>query len=410
MDGGGWPGIEYAPGKVIVGRSPAMQRVFYLLNQYAPSSAPVLITGETGTGKELVARAIHYHSGRTGRFVAVNCASVSDSLFESEFFGHRRGAFTGALADRAGWFELANNGTLLLDEVGDMPLNQQAKLLRAIEDGAVTPVGASSPVAVDVRIVAATNVELHEAVAKNRFRRDFLDRLGVLTLRLPPLLERQEDIPLLVGHFLAAANEEEGTDVQPPAKADVQSVARACAGKSIRVLKNALRRLVVVKRHGPVRRQDLVDAGLLPATAPVSCHAEAAPKASGGFRVELEAEPGVTFRQIMATVGKAVTEAALAKHGGRVAEARCSLGMSKCAWYGVRRKQGNGRAAAPGTAVYPARASHTTSPDGTLALHQRFSTSRTFAAEPRAGRYFISRKSSRSSGCPRYGVMGRWFP
>jgi len=339
MDGSSWPGIEYAPGKVIVGRSPAMRRVFFQLNQYAPSSAPVLITGETGTGKELVARAIHYHSGRTGRFVAVNCASVSDSLFESEFFGHRRGAFTGAQADRAGWFELANNGTLFLDEVGDMPLNQQAKLLRAIEDNAVIPVGAATPLTVDVRVVAATNVELHEAVEQGRFRRDFLDRLEVLALRLPPLQARPEDFSLLVEHFFALANQEEGTKVRPPRRADMAPMAHTCGDLSLRVLRNAIRRLVVVKRTGRARWEDLVEAGLPGAALAPRCDAEAAVGQEGKVRVQVEFDGRTPFRQIMKEVGKAVTDAVLKGHAGSVNDAMRDLGVSKWLWYRAQNRQ-----------------------------------------------------------------------
>lgn len=208
--------------------------------------------------------------------MAVNCASVSDSLFESEFFGRRRGAFTGALADRTGWFESADNGTLLLDEVGDMPLSQQAKLLRAIEDNAVVPVGATSPPPVNVRVVAATNVDLHAAVEQGRFRRDFLDRLEVLTLELPPLWERPEDLPLLVRHFLEQANAEEGTEVRPPGRVGMAQIARACGGLSIRVLKNAIRRLVVLKRGGQARPEDLAAAGIVAEGAGKQCTAEVA--------------------------------------------------------------------------------------------------------------------------------------
>jgi two-component system response regulator PilR (NtrC family) len=331
-----WPGIEYAPGKIIVGQSPAMERVFFLLNQYAPSSAPVLVTGDTGTGKELVARAIHYHSGRTGRFVAVNCASVSDSLFESEFFGHRRGAFTGALADRAGWFEQAENGTLFLDELGEMPLLQQAKLLRVIEDSAVVPVGATAPVHVGVRVVAATNADLEAAVEGGCFRRDLLDRLNVLPLHLPPLRERAEDLPLLVEHFFEWANAEEGTQVLPPADGHLQALVAGGADLSIRVLRNAIRRLVVVKRRGRVETSDLVEAGLLPADAAPHCDVQVEPGKRGTLRMAVEVDRGTPLRDIVTEVEVAAVEAALQESERDVAEAIHKLGISKSVWYRIQ--------------------------------------------------------------------------
>ncbi|MEQ8820724.1 MAG: sigma-54 dependent transcriptional regulator [Sumerlaeia bacterium] len=187
----------------LVGQSHAMLEVYQKISLYAPTEAPVLITGETGTGKELVAKAVHERSERAdGPFVPVNCSALSDELFESEFFGHERGSFTGAHRQHKGRFERADGGTLFLDEVGDMPLMAQAKLLRALEEGIVERVGSESEIRVDVRIVAATNVALESGVAARRFRADLYHRLSVLRIHLPALRERRGDLPLLADGFL----------------------------------------------------------------------------------------------------------------------------------------------------------------------------------------------------------------
>ncbi len=193
------PLVQYG----MVGISPAIREVFRKIALYAPSDAAVVITGETGSGKELVARGLHDRSLRNdGPYVAVNCAAISEELLESELFGHEKGAFTGALRSHLGRFERADGGTLFLDEIGDMPLQTQAKLLRVLEEGTIERVGAEKEKRVDVRIIAATNLLLEKAVGKGRFRPDLYHRLSVLRIHLPPLRERREDIPPLVTHFL----------------------------------------------------------------------------------------------------------------------------------------------------------------------------------------------------------------
>lgn len=331
-------GIEYAPGKYMVGKSPAMQRVFFLLKQYAPSSAPVLVTGETGTGKELAARAVHYHSGRTGTFVTVNCASVSDGLFESEFFGHRRGAFTGALADRSGYFEQADEGTLFLDEVGEMPLNQQAKLLRAIEDGNIMPVGATQPVSVSARIVAATNTDMDKALQEGRFRQDLLDRLNVLPLGIPPLGERVGDLRYLTEHFLSFANEEEGTQTGPITSGALRGLEANLDQSNLRRLRNVIRRIVVVKRKGPIEAADLAESPLTGSLHTERPYVRVDKEPTGKTALRIELANGSSFKDIMQRVGRALTNAALDKHGGRVGDAMRALDMSKDVWYRVRRE------------------------------------------------------------------------
>ncbi len=187
----------------IIGESPTMKELFSVISKSASSNANVLILGESGTGKELVAKAIHNMSNRKdNHFVTVNCAAIPEGLLESELFGYMKGAFTGASSNKQGLFELANDGILFLDEIGEMPMNLQAKLLRVIEGGAFRRVGGVSDIKVDVRIVAATNKNLPELVEAGQFREDLFFRLNVLSLKIPPLRERQDDIPLLVNHFL----------------------------------------------------------------------------------------------------------------------------------------------------------------------------------------------------------------
>ena len=192
----------------LVGGSAAMRALVAQVERVAATGARVLITGENGTGKELVARALHQHSPRASApFIAVNCAAIPAELIESELFGHVKGSFTGAVADRAGTFELADGGTLLLDEIGDMSLAAQAKVLRVLEDGAVTRIGAARGRTVDVRVLAATNKRLDAEIAAGRFREDLFYRLNVVPIVVPPLRDRRDDIPMLVRHFteLAAA-------------------------------------------------------------------------------------------------------------------------------------------------------------------------------------------------------------
>src|SRR2546422_1552647 len=211
----------------IVGRSPAMGRLFETIDKIADTDVTVLIRGASGTGKELVANALHYRSPRRAKpLVKMNCAALSQELVESELFGHEKGAFTGAIARREGKFEAADGGTLFLDEVGDMPLETQAKLLRAIQEKEFERVGGNAPIRVDVRLIAATNQDLESAVRAGRFREDLYYRLRVVELAIPPLAERREDIPLLIDHFLREAAARFGRDPKPL----TGEALRACVG------------------------------------------------------------------------------------------------------------------------------------------------------------------------------------
>jgi sigma-54 specific flagellar transcriptional regulator A len=230
----------------MVGNSPAIREVFRKISLFAPADAAVVITGETGTGKELVARALHDQSLRPdGPFVAVNCSAISRELLESELFGHEKGAFTGAVRTHRGRFERADGGTLFLDEIGDMPLSTQAKLLRVLEEGSIERVGAERERIVDVRIVAATNVPLEQAVGMGRFRADLYHRISVLRIHLPPLRERAEDIPYLVEYFLNVFARKYGRRIYRLTPEAVSLLQSYLWPGNIRELRNVLERVFI---------------------------------------------------------------------------------------------------------------------------------------------------------------------
>jgi DNA-binding NtrC family response regulator len=230
----------------LTGQSKAMQEVFFLIRQAAPTRTNILITGESGTGKELVARAIHDGSPRrSGPFVAMNCAALPEALIESELFGHERGAFTGALTRRPGCFELAQGGTLLLDEIGDMPLGLQSKLLRVLESRSVRRLGASQEFDVDVRVVSSTNQNLQEQVAKGQFREDLFFRLSVFQIPLPPLRDRLDDIPLLSEAIIRDLNVSHGSKVTSIHPEVLDAFSRYGWPGNVRELRNVLERAIV---------------------------------------------------------------------------------------------------------------------------------------------------------------------
>jgi two-component system response regulator HydG len=231
----------------VIGNSPQMLDIVNRLQRIAPTDATVLIQGETGTGKELVAKAIHQNSPRKKRpFVPLNCAALSEHILESELFGHIRGAFTDASADRQGKFEYANGGTLFLDEVGDMPVPTQIKLLRVLESGEITRVGSNDPVHVDVRILSATNRELEQAIAAGTFREDLYHRLKVVTIRLPRLAERREDIPLLIDYFLREHTKRHGKAITGITTAARRRLLAYDWPGNVRQLRNVIESMVVV--------------------------------------------------------------------------------------------------------------------------------------------------------------------
>ncbi|REJ78822.1 MAG: sigma-54-dependent Fis family transcriptional regulator [Acidobacteria bacterium] len=227
----------------IIGNSDALQSVFRIVEKVADSNAHVLIQGESGTGKELFARALHQKSSRADKpFLAVNCGALPETLLESELFGHKKGSFTGATSDKKGLFRSADGGTLFLDEIGEMPQPLQVKLLRAVQEQEVTPVGGSEPVTFDVRIVAATNKDLEKEVAEKRFREDLFYRLNVVEINVPPLRERREDIPLLAKHFAARTATEQNADEKPLSTEAMSALVNHKWQGNVRELMNAIER------------------------------------------------------------------------------------------------------------------------------------------------------------------------
>ncbi|TSA36456.1 MAG: sigma-54-dependent Fis family transcriptional regulator [Porphyromonadaceae bacterium] len=231
----------------MIGESGPMQKIREMIDRVAPTDARVLITGSNGTGKELVARQLHEQSNRTGgQFVEVNCAAIPSELIESELFGHEKGSFTSAIKQRKGKFELADKGTLFLDEIGDMSLSAQAKVLRALQEGRITRVGGDKDIAVDVRVIAATNKNLKEEIAENRFREDLYHRLGVIIIPVPALKERTDDIPPLATHFIEKICSEMG---MPPKSIDAEAIEELKKlpwTGNIREFRNVIERLIIL--------------------------------------------------------------------------------------------------------------------------------------------------------------------
>ena len=241
----------------MIGEHPSIKKIEEIIQRVASTDATVLITGESGTGKELVARAIHNLSHRAARpFVPVNCAAIPENLLESELFGHVKGAFTGAHSSRAGMFQLANYGTILLDEVGELPMPLQAKLLRVLQDGEVRPVGTDHPALVQVRVIASTNKDLAHQVEKGSFREDLFFRLQVIPIHLPPLRARRSDIPLLVYHFVEKAARKHGVSMSLTKDAMVYLWEYDWPG-NVRELENLIERLVILSDKKTIDLKDL---------------------------------------------------------------------------------------------------------------------------------------------------------
>jgi two-component system response regulator PilR (NtrC family) len=274
------------PGRVLIGNSPVMVQLRAQIAKLARSQAPVFIHGESGTGKEVIARLIHAQGPRAeGPFVPVNCGAISPELMESEFFGHRKGAFTGAAADKPGLFQAASGGTLFLDEVADLPLAMQVKLLRAIQEKAVRPVGAAGEEAVDVRILSASHRDLAQMVAEGRFRQDLFFRINVITLAVPPLRERREDIPDLAAHILVRLAERDGTSPRHLAPDAVELLCWQPLAGNVRELENLLERACALCDGEEIRASDVslnATQGVVQAPTPgVEAEAEVLPGAEG---------------------------------------------------------------------------------------------------------------------------------
>jgi Nif-specific regulatory protein len=330
----------------IVGTSPALLRALGELERVSSANASVLLLGESGTGKELFARALHLASPRRDApFVKVNCAAIPETLFESELFGHEKGAFTGAHAARPGWFEQADRGTIFLDEVGELPLSMQTKLLRTLQEGTIVRLGGQREVPVDVRLVAATNRELEDEVAAGRFRRDLFYRLNVIPIRLPALRERREDIATLALHFLSRANQEHQRNVHLGPAALERLAAHDWPG-NIRELGNVIERLVLLAEHPTVTAVDLdrflpAARGPAPATAGAGGAEPSAPVAADA--------PVVRDYRPRDSHSAQELAAALARHGGNQSRAAQSLGLTPRQFAYRWRKLHAGAASMPAT-------------------------------------------------------------
>ncbi|MBI5251416.1 MAG: sigma-54-dependent Fis family transcriptional regulator [Desulfomonile tiedjei] len=242
----------------IVGKSPQMQEIFNFVEKVAPSKAGVLIIGESGTGKELIAKAIHCHSPRRNKpFITINCTAIPENLLESEMFGHQRGSFTGAIANKAGLVETAHTGTLFLDEVGEIPLSIQAKLLRFLQEHEFRRVGSTDEKKIDVRIIAATNKKLEKELEKGTFREDLYYRLNVIRIHVPPLREREEDIPLLIDHFVKKFSAEQGKKIQKVSSLAMRVLCNYNFPGNVRELENVIERCVTLEPSDQLTAENL---------------------------------------------------------------------------------------------------------------------------------------------------------
>ena len=308
----------------IIGRSDIMQEVFRLVEQVAPARSTVLITGESGTGKELIAKAIHEASTRAGRpFVTVNSSNIPSELLESELFGHTRGAFTGAVAAKKGLFEVADGGSIFLDEIGDIPPETQVRLLRVIQEREFTPLGDTAPRRVDVRIIAATNIDLKEAVRQGTFREDLYYRLAVVPIELPPLRDRREDILPLAQHFIQKYNEENAREVSEQLAPEVLALLEAYSWPgNVRELENTIERAVVIAPGNEVTKECLRTEISDPKSV-VSGHHDGASNAAVG-----DIGRGINFYEEVRRFEIDLIRRALEQTGGHQSRAARLLGMN----------------------------------------------------------------------------------
>lgn len=323
----------------LVGESQAIQNLFNSIEKVSQTDSTILITGESGTGKELVARAIHEISPRASKpLVVVNCGAIPSELLEAEFFGHIKGAFTGATQNRQGRFELSQGGTIFLDEVGEIPLHLQVKLLRVLQTRQFESVGSSRTVEVDVRIIAATNRDLEEAVQKKEFREDLYYRLNVIPLKIPTLRERKSDIPILVNHFVKRFNELTGLSVESPSGQILEALMAYDWPGNVRELENLMERLVILKGQGSL------DLGDLPHRV-FQKYAEDRPPGLGAmseweFPRMILPNSGVDLKAIVSAFENHLVDQALARTNGNKNRASELLSMNRTTLVEKLRKRG----------------------------------------------------------------------
>ena len=305
---------------IIMGNSPKMLRIYDMIRQVSQTITNILITGESGTGKELIARAIHKESDRGDQpFVAVNCGGIPETLMESELFGHKKGAFTGATSDKKGLFEAAHKGTLFLDEIGEINIPIQVKLLRAVQTKMVRPVGGNEDAHVDVRIISATNRNLEEEVIEKRFREDLFYRLNVIEIRVPPLRERKEDLKLLAQHFLEKYSKEMGKDISKVSSYAIDLLQKYDFPGNIRELENLLERSVALTNTNI----------LLPDSLALSTHKRKGIESDRGGLIDLSGiSHGISLDEVLDKVERTYIEEALGISGGNKQKATELLGIN----------------------------------------------------------------------------------
>ncbi len=301
-----------------IGISPVMEQVFEIIQKVGQTDANVLILGENGTGKELVARALHRHSPRSGEvFISVDMGALSETLFESELFGHVKGAFTDAREDRTGRFEIASEGTLFLDEIGNLPLTLQSKLLRVVETRSITRVGSNKAIDVDVRLICATNLPIQEMVAQKEFRQDLLYRINTVELQIPPLRERPEDIPLLIEHFLKIYSKKYQKNVKRLNTTTLKKLEKYHWPGNVRELQHAIERAVIMSEEEVLQPADFFFAS-----------------AEGGA-------DGVVFDNYnLDSIEKTIIRKVISKYGGNISHAAKELGLSRTSLYRRLEKYG----------------------------------------------------------------------
>lgn len=314
--------------RALIGNSPKMLRTLDLIQQVASTKTNVLITGASGTGKELVARAVHDQSDRRdGPFVAINCAAIPENLLESELFGHVKGAFTNAVSHREGRFAAADGGTIFLDEIGDMSPSLQVKLLRVLQERTFEPVGSSRSQTVDVRVIAATNQNLEEAIRKGRFREDLFYRLNVIPIEIPPLRERKEDIPLLIHHFLDKMNTEKGRSISGITPQAMALLTDYDWPGNVRELENLIERLCVLRDHGAIDVADL----------PKPFHRQAPTAEVLAPKLPLA---GLDFREVVNRFESDLIQQALKRTKGNKNQAAQLLGLNRTTLLEKMKKKG----------------------------------------------------------------------
>jgi len=319
----------------LVGESREMQKVYQRILQVAPTDSTVLITGESGTGKELVARAIHAHSQRREQaFVAVDCNSLAESLLESELFGHVKGSFTGAIQTKRGLFEVADGGTLMLDEIGNLSLSIQAKLLRVLQEREVTPIGGTQPIPINIRLVAATNSNLRDMVARGEFRYDLFFRLNIIPIDLPPLRERKGDLPLLAGNFLKRFADDNLKEVRGFSPEAMRALEGYDFPGNVRELENLIERAVVLCQGELIQQQDLE----LPGDE--AGHAAIVPEDVPRTIDELKERKRLLREQAVEPLERAFLLGALERNGWNITRAAEEVGILRPNFQAMLKKQG----------------------------------------------------------------------